>query len=472
MKKFVAIFATVLTLCSCLVTSAFAVEHPSVYNSEFSVVVYCLSDGRYYYTSGTSYSSASVSVTDDHVKLRMVSNLGCYYSNDGVWVFDKEVQESSWDLEQNGVVLAEIVYSNVDIYDSDGNIYFGSMAVCDGSSCPATDADMNNVCDDCGQVLTMSLRSSLLDYAIQKHVPNGQSIYTNDTYWLICDNSEGGYTIYLSSEPLTYDREMNRLATNRGSVIHESSVIEMSSGQNGGRGWHTVSEENWVVPSGAGVDSNYVVDDFFPIPLWVTVEQATQGGDDGTGSEGTDNDGLLDSIGNWLSSIVDGITSVAQMVGNIPSLIIDGLKGFFTDVKNAVLSLPTLILDGIKSIFIPDKGYIETSFNSFLEEMKMKFNLDVSAFENLFQGESAVSDVHVDYDVPGVGNFNLKVFDSSYLAQGVGFFRPIIRGFLVLMMLLFHVKQLIGFFGYDAGVITGRSEWIGYNKANTGGHKE
>lgn len=165
--------------------------------------------------------------------------------------------------------------------------------------------------------------------------------------------------------------------------------------------------------------------------------------------------------------MLSGIRSVWEAVVNLPTLIAEKLYGFFNDlttavedVWDAIKSLPDLILEGIKSIFIPDKGYIEESFDSFLEEMKMKFNLDTSAFENLFQGEAPVSDVNVNYDVPGVGNFNLKVFDSSYLAQGVGFFRPIIRGFLVLMMLLFHVKQLIGFFGYDSGVVAGRSEHI------------
>ena len=92
--------------------------------------------------------------------------------------------------------------------------------------------------------------------------------------------------------------------------------------------------------------------------------------------------------------------------------------------------------------------------------MKMKFGIDTSFFESLFDSESAVSDTYVDYSIPGVGSFNLKVFDAKYLVEGVTFFRPFIRGFLVLLMFLFHVKQLIGFFGYDAGVVTGRSEHI------------
>lgn len=124
------------------------------------------------------------------------------------------------------------------------------------------------------------------------------------------------------------------------------------------------------------------------------------------------------------------------------------------------MQLPQTVLNGIKDIFIPDAEYIDTAFNSFLSEMKMKFGINTGVFESLFQSESAVTDTYVDYNISGVGNFNLKVFDSKFLVDGVTFFRPFIRGFLVLMMFLFHVKQLIGFFGYDAGVVTGRNDHI------------
>lgn len=86
--------------------------------------------------------------------------------------------------------------------------------------------------------------------------------------------------------------------------------------------------------------------------------------------------------------------------------------------------------------------------------------MDTSAFESLFDNESAVTDIETDYNIPGVGNFKLKLFDSSFFVDGVTYFRPFIRGFLVLMLLLFHVKQLIGFFGYDAGIVAGRTEHV------------
>lgn len=123
-----------------------------------------------------------------------------------------------------------------------------------------------------------------------------------------------------------------------------------------------------------------------------------------------------------------------------------------------------MILDGIASIFIPDTEYIETTFNAFLEEMQLKFGFDASAFKSLFQGEHAVEDVYTDYSIPGVGAFRLKLLDASFLVDGVTFFRPFIRGFLVLLMLLYHIKQVISFFGYDSGVVTGRSDYIADSK--------
>ena len=90
----------------------------------------------------------------------------------------------------------------------------------------------------------------------------------------------------------------------------------------------------------------------------------------------------------------------------------------------------------------------------------MKFSFDTGFFETLMDSEQPVSDIYADYNISGVGSFKLKLLDTKFLVDGVTYFRPFIRGFLVLMMFLFHVKQLIGFFGYDAGVVTGRNEHI------------
>ena len=209
---------------------------------------------------------------------------------------------------------------------------------------------------------------------------------------------------------------------------------------------------------------------FFP-----TSSSSSSGSNDGSGGDisggNTSGDGWDDEHSNtlwgWLDGLFSGIKSVWQAITDLPSLIGNALKGFFDNVVSAITSLPNAIINGIKAIFIPDTDYIESSFNSFTQELKLKFNFDTEFFENLFQSESPVTDVYVDYDVPYVGKFKFKVLDADFLVTGITYFRPFIRGFLVLLMALYNIKQLIGFFGYDAGVVAGRSEWVAYNKADT-----
>lgn len=87
----------------------------------------------------------------------------------------------------------------------------------------------------------------------------------------------------------------------------------------------------------------------------------------------------------------------------------------------------------------------------------MKFSFDTEFFEGLFQGESVVSDVYEEYEIPNVGTFNFKFFDTKFFVDGVTYFRPFIRGFLVLMLALYNVKQLLSFIRQDAGIATGKS---------------
>lgn len=124
------------------------------------------------------------------------------------------------------------------------------------------------------------------------------------------------------------------------------------------------------------------------------------------------------------------------------------------------MAIPEAIWDMLVDLFIPDTEYIEQKFGEFRQEMVMKFSFDTAFFEGLFSSESPVTDTYMDYNLPGVGAFHLKVFDVKFLIDGVTFFRPFIRGFLVLLMMLYNIRQLLGFFGYNAGVVAGRSDEI------------
>lgn len=162
-------------------------------------------------------------------------------------------------------------------------------------------------------------------------------------------------------------------------------------------------------------------------------------GDTGGDGEPENGDGWNDENSSTLWGWLDGVVS--------------GLKSIWETLTN----LPQIMLDGIKSIFIPDTEEINNKFNSFLQELKMKFSFDTDFFEGLFQGESVVNDVYEEYEIPNVGTFNFKFFDSNFFVDGVTYFRPFIRGFLVLLLAIYNVKQFLSFIRQDAGVATGKS---------------
>lgn len=162
--------------------------------------------------------------------------------------------------------------------------------------------------------------------------------------------------------------------------------------------------------------------------------ESDTGGNDGTDSGNGWDDESTGTLWGWLDSVVSGLKSIWTSLTDLPQTIIDGIKG----------------------VFIPDTAEIESTFNGFVDEMKMKFSFDTEFFENLFQGESVVSDVTEDYTIAGVGTFNLKFFDSKFLVDGVTYFRPFIRGFIVLLIMLYNVHHLLSFIRQDSGIVMGK----------------
>lgn len=87
----------------------------------------------------------------------------------------------------------------------------------------------------------------------------------------------------------------------------------------------------------------------------------------------------------------------------------------------------------------------------------MKFSFDTEFFDTMFDDERPVTDVFADYTIPGVGKFNFKFFDTQYLYDGVTYFRPFIRGFVVLLMAFFNIRMILSFIRQDAGVVAGKA---------------
>lgn len=121
-----------------------------------------------------------------------------------------------------------------------------------------------------------------------------------------------------------------------------------------------------------------------------------------------------------------------------------------------IRELPVKIINGIKEIFIPNTEEIETMFNNSINTIKSKFGFQDFHFDSIANNSVAPTDVEKNYNINGLGTMKFKFFDSKYLIKGVEYFRPFIRGFIVLCLLFYNYKMLLGFIGHEIGVTSGK----------------
>lgn len=319
---------------------------------------------------------------------------------------------------------------------------------CDGTSCSWADADFDTICDTCGGML-LSFRYDLLEYA-HTIKDKGLELFPETNFWLITTNptDESQYTIFVSESPFVYSIDEDILSSS--SSTRYTSVLINSDGVPANTGWVTISANSPIL-YGDPVDSATDIDGFFPPP-----DPDTPGGDGGAtdpsnpgGDDSDDTGNLWDRLFGWLAylkTIAQGIANLPQLIGDA---IVEGLDGLFD-----------WLLEGIRDLlvatFVPDVEVIRGKFEVFLDGLATKFNFNTDFLDVLTSDEKVVEDMLVDYELPGVGKLNLKVFDAKYLYDGVTAFRPYIRGFLVLMLGLYHVKMVLSFIRQDAGVATGK----------------
>ena len=322
---------------------------------------------------------------------------------------------------------------------------------CDGSACPWADADFNGICDTCGFAL-LSFRYDLLDYAYnQKDV--GISNFTDHIYWLITEGTDfentQSYIIYISNLPFHFINGNLKTAgtTQRTIVSYNSSGVPV------GTGWTTISA-NTNLPYGSPVDSAADIDGFFP-PVGEN-PGIGEGGDPTTPDEGGEGDDDNTTLLDRLLGIYNFLKSITKDIAGIPQIAFNLFSDILNKISDTLTGLPKQILDGIRDIFIPDSDEIQAKFFNFIENLKVKFNFDTDFFTGLFNTETPVEDITTQYHIHGVGNFNLKLLDTKYFVQGVEFFRPFIRGVLVLFMGFYNVRMGLSFIRQDAGVVSGK----------------
>lgn len=89
--------------------------------------------------------------------------------------------------------------------------------------------------------------------------------------------------------------------------------------------------------------------------------------------------------------------------------------------------------------------------------LKEKIGIDVFDLDSLFSVSSAPDNIDGQYDM-GLVFYSGTFVDFRFLIEAVDRFRPVIRGFIVLLLLFFNVRQALGMFGLHSGEIASASK--------------
>ena len=136
-----------------------------------------------------------------------------------------------------------------------------------------------------------------------------------------------------------------------------------------------------------------------------------------------------------MSGIIDKLTSIVEGVVSLP------------------ITIAEYLLQILHEIFVPDTDVINQQFNTTMENLKEKIGVTIFDLDNLFSSSGSPADINSNYNIAGVGTMNLKFVNYKYLVDGVNFFRPFIRGFIVLLLFFFNIRQLLSMFGLSSGEI-------------------
>lgn len=140
------------------------------------------------------------------------------------------------------------------------------------------------------------------------------------------------------------------------------------------------------------------------------------------------------------------------MIWNKFNDILGNIKDKIVDIYDKIVELPTNILNGLKDIFIPKTDNIDSMFDNAMQSIRSKFGFQEFNLNALTNTSSSPTDIEDNYSFNGIGNLKLKFFDTKYLIKGVEYFRPFIRGFVVLMLIFYNIKMFLGFIGHDIGI--------------------
>lgn len=161
-------------------------------------------------------------------------------------------------------------------------------------------------------------------------------------------------------------------------------------------------------------------------------------------------------LGSLFSALSEKVVAVKETLSGIPSLI----KDYIVDLRDTVLDklrsiiqgildLPEKIGDAIKGLFLPSDGFIEGKIEHFREKL-LGMGIDTYDMGSIFNTEEPFADITCTIRGQTVTIVRMDVVDKV-----VKKFRPIIRGFMWLMLVFYNINQFLHFIGQEGMTLGG-----------------
>lgn len=154
---------------------------------------------------------------------------------------------------------------------------------------------------------------------------------------------------------------------------------------------------------------------------------------------------IRDHIKDIFSNMIDAVLSIPSKIKDLRDDMVQKLK----DIIEGILNLPEKIKDAIKALFLPSDGFIEGKVQHFRDKL-LGMGIDTYDMGSIFNKEQPFEDITCTIRGQTVTIVRMDVVDKV-----VKKFRPTIRGFMWLMLVIYNYNQFMGFIGQNTMTLGG-----------------
>lgn len=133
-----------------------------------------------------------------------------------------------------------------------------------------------------------------------------------------------------------------------------------------------------------------------------------------------------------------------DLVWSLFNTAITNISDLISNIFDTVKALPSAILDAIKRIFIPDTDKIQSSIDTLSNNFKSAFGVDSYDISSVFGTETEITNQSGTISFAGY-EFTSVFLDVTFLVNAVSTFRPVIRGFVIFLLILYNINQFLAF---------------------------